>query len=149
MTNRLVEAVSGISRGDSALSGRSGRTSINRSLTSWRAVSTFVPSSKIAVTTHRPGTDDDRSVLSRLTPPRALSTGSATSCSTSSVDNPGASVCTTICGGANSGKTSHLAVRRHTAPATSTATASPTTTNGNRNENRISARIILNRRPQR
>ena len=105
-----------------------------------------VPSSKMAVTTDSPGTDEDRSVLIRLTPLRADSTETVTSCSTSSVESPGASVCTTICGGANSGNTSHGASRTLCKPPITSTTASSSTTSRNSSEKwirRLSISVVV------
>jgi len=82
----------------------------SRSPTSWRACRIPVPSRKVAVTTESPWIDSDR-IDSRLpTPFTAASIGRVTSASTSSGESPDASVWMTTWGGANSGKTSRLAV---------------------------------------
>ncbi len=62
------------------------------------------------------------------TPVSALSIGTLTSDSTSSADSPGASVWTSISGGANSGKTSNGTERTARAPTATNTTVSTTTT---------------------
>ena len=52
-----------------------GRVAASRSAINWRASRMSVPSSKMAVTTESPGTDEDRSVSIRLTPFTADSIG--------------------------------------------------------------------------
>jgi len=68
-----------------------------------------VPVRKMAVITEKPWIDCERIASRAPTPFIARSTGVVTSASTSSGDNPGASVMTTTCGGANSGNTSSFA----------------------------------------
>ena len=65
-----------------------------------------VPSLRISTTDDSPSTDFDRIVLSPIVPLSAFSSGTLIKLSTSSVESPGASVWTSINGGANSGKTS-------------------------------------------
>jgi hypothetical protein len=60
----------------------------------------------MAVMTEIPGADEERSVVRKLVPFKARSSGIVTNASTSSADNPGASVCTSTKGGENSGKIS-------------------------------------------
>lgn len=128
IASRLIEAVMGTTRGGSTPRGRRAPTSGSRSTTLWRAARSSVPSSKMAVTTLKPGMEEDRSVWSRAVPPNAASMGTLTSRSTSSADRPGASVWTVTCAGANSGNTSHGARRTARPPAISSPAADSTTT---------------------
>src|SRR3972149_11032068 len=66
----------------------------------------LVPHLKTIITVESPTEDDERTVSMPGVPFTALSIGKVISASTSSGESPGASVCTTTCGGANSGKTS-------------------------------------------
>ena len=62
----------------------------------------------------RPTEDEERTVLTPGVPFTALSIGKVIRASTSSGESPGASVWTTTCGGANSGKTSTgICMRRY------------------------------------
>src|SRR5262245_42023423 len=105
-TNVPVDEVMGVTRGGPTPWGRVLATVVRRSFTSIRSVRMSLPSAKMAVTTEMPGADEDRSVARKLVLLSAYSTGTVTRASTSSADSPGASVCTTTYGGANSGKIS-------------------------------------------
>ena len=97
--------------GGCATAGSVGAARDSRSCTICRAVMTSLAGSRIRTTDDRPRTDFDRIVRSPGTPLSAASSGTVTSASTSLVDSPGASVCTSTSGGANSGKTSSGVVR--------------------------------------
>ena len=84
----------------------------NRSCTICRAVITSVAGSRISTTDDNPRTDFDRIGRRPGMPFSAASSGTVTSDSTSLVERPGASVCTSTSGGANSGNTSSGVVRQ-------------------------------------
>ena len=112
-----------------------------RSCTICRAVITSVAGSRISTTDDSPSTDFDRIVSRPGTPLSAASSGTVTSASTSFVDSPGASVCTSTSGGANSGNTSSGVVRSVRAAMTTSSTPSATTTTRLRSESATSQRI--------
>src|SRR5262245_2365744 len=118
-----VEEVIGVKRGGPAPWGSTLTALASRSLTSMRSVSALLPSAKIAVITEIPGAEEERKVVRKLVPFKAYSRGIVTSASTSSAERPGASVCTTIWGGENSGKMSKGERRAATTPATRSNTA--------------------------
>ena len=108
-------------RGDSMTGGRATVGSCaaardRRSCTICRAVITSVAGSRIRTTDERPRTDFERIVSRPGTPLSAASSGTVTRASTSFVESPGASVCTSTSGGANSGNTSSGVVRSVLAP---------------------------------
>lgn len=103
---RLV-AESGCSMiGGLAQRGRPGVARASRSWTNCREVMRSVPGWKISLMDERSATDFERMTSRSGTPFRASSRGTVTSSSTSAGDRPSAAVCTSTCGGANSGKTS-------------------------------------------
>ena len=106
VSNVPVEEVRGVRSGGPVPCGSVLSMVSRRSLTSTRSISTSLPSAKIAVMTEIPGAEEERRVVRKLVPPMAYSRGRVTSASTSSAERPGASVCTTTWGGANSGKMS-------------------------------------------
>ena len=111
-----------------ATAGNPRLTRARRSWTSCRACMRSAPWFRISTTEDRPSTDFDRMVATSGTPVSALSSGTLTNDSTSSADRPGASVCTSIKGGANSGNTSKGTERIARAPATVATTISTQTT---------------------
>lgn len=97
---------SGARTGVLASTGKRLLSSGMRSVINCRAVRRSVSSWKITVTTERPWIDCERTISTPGVLCSTVSTGRVTSCSTSSGTKPGASVCTTTCGGTNEGKTS-------------------------------------------
>ena len=97
--------------GGRATTGNRTASAATRSWTYCRALWMSVPSSNSSTTDDSPSTDLERIVFKPGVPLRAFSSGTLTSASTSSVERPGASVCTSTFGGANSGNTSSGAVR--------------------------------------
>ena len=72
---------------------------VRRSSTSWRAWSVVVPGSKYRSTVDRPGVECDRTFQTPITPSsRLFSIGTVMYCSTSSLERPGDSVCTSSTG---------------------------------------------------
>src|SRR6185312_6991100 len=102
-----------------------------RSFTSWRASRLSVPRLKMSVIDESPGTVFERITSSPGVELSDCSIGIVMSCSTSSVDMPRPSVCTSTNGGANSGKTSTGMSRTRVAPRAIMPTASATTMNRN------------------
>ena len=97
--------------GGRATAGSRPASAATRSCTYWRALWMSVPSWNSSTTDDSPSTDLDRRVFNPGVPFRAFSSGTLIRLSTSSVERPGASVCTSTRGGANSGNTSSGAVR--------------------------------------
>src|SRR5437870_4604659 len=116
VSNVPVEEVRGVRSGGPVPCGSVLSMVSRRSLTNTRSISTSLPSAKIAVITEIPGAEEERRVVRKLVPPMAYSRGRVTSASTSSAERPGASVCTTTWGGANSGKMSKGERRTATSP---------------------------------
>src|SRR5690349_3767165 len=109
--------------------GRLGIAIATRSFTCWRASRLSVPRLKKSVIADRPGTVFER-ITSRFGVEfSACSIGIVMSCSTSSVDIPRPSVCTSTNGGANSGKTSTGMFCTRVAPRAIMPTARATTMN--------------------
>src|SRR5262249_830147 len=84
----------------------------------------------------------ERSVVMRGKPFSALSSGTVTTFSTVSLDMPGASVCTSTSGGANSGKTSSGDCETSMTPSTRSTAAATTTATRNSNDSRTNERSI-------
>ena len=124
---RLVEDSGGISTGCRAASGRRACTCAIRSPTICRARMTSVPRSNRIWTDDRPSTDLERSVIRSGTPFTAVSIGTVTRLSTSSVERPGASVWISTMGGANSGNTSSGTSRPARMPRTTSSAARAST----------------------
>jgi hypothetical protein len=110
LSTRLVDDSGESMTGAWATAGSRPERVPSRSCTICRARMRSVPSWKIRTTEERPSTDLDRMVLTQETPPSAFSMGAVMRLSTSTVERPGPSVCTSTTGGANSGKTSRGAV---------------------------------------
>src|SRR4029079_10392070 len=124
---RLVAESGCSTHGMPAEVGRLGIAIATRSFTSWRASRLSVPRLKKSVIADSPGTVFER-ITSRFgVELSACSIGIVMSCSTSSVDMPRPSVCTSTKGGANSGKTSTGMFCTRVAPSAimPTATATP------------------------
>src|SRR4051794_40281888 len=122
--------------------GRLGIAIATRSFTSCRASRLSVLRLKKSVIADSPGTVFER-ITSRLGVEfSACSIGIVMSCSTSSVDMPRPSVCTSTNGGANSGKTSTGMFCTRVAPSAIMATASATTMNRKCRLDRTIQRII-------
>ena len=85
---RLVADTCGISSGGAAHVGSDGEIVWSRSCTSWRAARSWVPGLNHSVIADSCGTDSERIVSSRGTPPSAFSSGTVTSDSTSEADSP-------------------------------------------------------------
>ena len=139
---RLSDDSGDSSTGALATAGRPRLTRASRSCTSWRACIRSAPCVRISTTDDSPSTDFDRIVATSGTPVSALSIGTLTNDSTSSADRPGASVCTSISGGANSGNTSNGTERMARAPATAAMTVSTQTTIAWRSESETSQRSM-------
>ena len=115
---RLVADAAGIIHGGLAHVGMFGRTCATRSWTSWRALVSSVPFSKMSRIDDSCETDFERSSFRPGMPCSTSSIGTVTSSSTSAEELPSAIVWISTCGGANSGKTSTLAPGIETAPKT-------------------------------
>ena len=126
-STRLKDEYGDISTGGFTTAGSRFWARFSRSCTSCRALRISVPVSKIITTEDKPSTDLDRSVFRNGRPLSAFSSGTVTSASTSSVESPGASVCTSTSGGANSGNTSSGAFFVALIPTSSSASAAATT----------------------
>ena len=124
---RLVAESGCSTQGMPADAGRLGIAIATRSFTSWRASRLSVPRLKKRVIADSPGTVFDRMTSSPGVLFSDCSIGIVISCSTSSVDMPSPSVCTSTNGGANSGKTSTGMSRTRVAPKTIMPTPSATT----------------------
>ena len=111
LSSRLVDDSGERITGCRAAVGSRAASTASRSCTTWRAAIRSVPSLRINTTDESPSTDFDRIVLRPIVPLSAFSSGTLIRLSTSSVERPGASVWTSIKGGANSGKTSSGAFR--------------------------------------
>src|SRR4029078_8748616 len=109
--------------------GRLGIAIATRSFTSWRATRLSVPRLKKSVIDESPGTVFERITSSPGVEFSACSIGIVMSCSTSSVDMPRPSVCTSTNGGANSGNTATGMFCTRVAPSAIMPTASATTMN--------------------
>ena len=105
----IVAEVSGDMVGAFTPKGSSPAVSTNRSASICRAMWMSVFSLKTAVITDRPAMDSERSEAMLPRPLMVCSIGRVTSASTCSGDKPGASVCTSTCGGTKLGNTSSLA----------------------------------------
>src|SRR5690242_20066974 len=102
---RVVVETGGIITGGAAHVGILRVAIATRSVTICRAASSSAPCAKIAQTEESWGTELDRRISTPGTPFSAFSICTVTCASTSAVDRPKQSVCTSIHGGANSGKT--------------------------------------------
>ena len=131
---RLSDECGDSSTGGCVTAGSRLCTWASRSCAICRARMRSVPSSKISTTDESPSTDLERTVFSHGNPLSAFSSGTVTSASTSSVESPGASVCTSASGGANSGKTSSGAFCTDRQPNTMSATAPASTSTRKRSE---------------
>src|SRR5918997_7143801 len=129
---RLVADAAGIIHGGLAQVGMCGRTWATRSWTSWRALVSSVPFSKMSLIDDSCETDFERSSLSPGMPWSTSSIGTVTSSSTSAEELPSAIVWISTCGGANSGNTSTLAPGISNAPNTMSAVATKMTSQRNR-----------------
>ena len=99
---------------------------VSRSATTWRALRTSVPGSKIIRIDERPAIDSDRISSRNATPcSRSASSGTVTSSSTSSAERPRASVWTSTEVGVNWGNTSTRALESWVAPTISRTPARP------------------------
>ena len=125
---RLSEDSGESMTGARATDGRVATARSRRSCTICRDVITSVDGSRIRTTEESPSTDLDRMASRPGTPLSAASSGTVRSASTSLVDKPGASVCTSTSGGANSGNTSSGVVRSVLSAPRTSSTASATTT---------------------
>ena len=139
--------------GESITGGRATAGSVaaardSRSCTICLALNTSVEGSRIRTTDESPSTDLERMRVEPGTPLSAASSGTVTSASTSLVESPGASVCTSTSGGANSGKTSSGVVRSVLTAPTTSSTASAATTMRLRSESATRARISVPLRTQ-
>ena len=124
---RLSDEYGAISTGGFTTAGSRLCAKFSRSCTNCRALRMSVPVSKIITTDDSPSTDFDRRVFRNGRPLSEFSNGTVTRESTSSVDSPGASVCTSTNGGANSGNTSSGAFFVALMPTNNSATAAATT----------------------
>ena len=110
---RLVDESGESSTGGRATAGSCGADAREPLLHELRAsMQMSVPGSKSSTTDDRPSTDFERSCVMRACPRARARAASVTSGSTSSLESPGASVCTSTRGGANSGNASNDALRR-------------------------------------
>jgi hypothetical protein len=107
---RLVAESAGIMNGGTAQDGSVGATCASRSSTSWRACSSSVPRLKTSSIDDSCATDLERSWSRPGSPLSCSSIGTVMSSSTSLEELPSAAVWISIRGGANSGKTSTLAL---------------------------------------
>ena len=120
--------------GGRATTGSRGVSKATRSCTICRTRMASLPVSSTSTTCDSPSTDFERTVFTPGRPFRASSMGTVTSDSTSSVERPGASVCTSTSGGANSGNTSSGAFWTAREPTTRRTTDRATTTTRRRTE---------------
>ena len=102
---------------------------VSRSCTIWRACMRSVPGAKNISIDDKPVIDSDSIECSQGTPlSKSASSGTVISDSTSDVDSPSASVCTSSASRENSGTTSSGMLRIRQTPATSSTAAIASTT---------------------
>src|SRR5215208_1983169 len=129
---RLVAERGGIMKGGLAHVGRVGVSCAMRSATSWRAVSSSVPRSKMSWIAESWATDFERSSSRPGRPLSCSSIGTVINSSTSSEELPSAIVWTSTRGGANSGNTSTFALGIWATPKAMIAVAPKSTSQRNR-----------------
>src|SRR5262249_55952017 len=121
---RLVAESGGSNEGMPDQNGKLCNAVFKRSCTNCRANNTSMLGLKMSTMDDNPRTDFERIVSNCGVLLNTSSKGIVTNDSTSSVDKPGASVCTSTKGGANSGKTSSVTCLKCMTPNTSIIPAS-------------------------
>src|SRR6266513_6209870 len=111
-----IEELSGDSSGGPAPAGRSAPACARRSVITWRCRYGSPPAPNTTWMADSPWLEVERMAARPSAPASRPSSGRVTSASTWVASSPGASVCTSTCGGAKSGNTSSRAFRSALTP---------------------------------